>query len=140
MLNFILSIFSIVPNRAAMPLLVALGMLTTACLPSHAADAFTVGCNHYKQGKFPLAKAFFAKAIQDDPTCLAAHYQLANTLFSLGEYDRSIAEYNACLHLGPDMRMRAFCVSAMSQIQSLKKAQSNKVASASTAGLTVKQY
>ena len=140
MLNFILSIFSIVPNRAAMPLLAALGIFITACLPSLASDAFTVGCNHYKQGKFPLAKAFFAKAVQDEPTSFAAHYQLANTLFQLGEYDLSIAHYNACLKLCPDQRMRSFCISAMAQIQNLKKSQANKVASVSTSSSTVKQY
>lgn len=140
MLNFILSIFSIVPNRAAMPLLAALGIFITACLPSFAADAFTVGCNHYKQGKFPLAKAFFVKAVQDEPTSIAAHYQLANTFYQLGEYDNSIFQYNACLKLSPDSRMRSFCVSAMAQIQNLKKAQVNKVASSSTSSSTVKQY
>ncbi len=140
MLNFILSIFSIVPSRAAMPLLAALGIFITACLPSFAADAFTVGCNHYKQGKFPLAKAFFHKAVQDDPTSIAAHYQLANTYFQLGDYDRSIAYYNACLKLSPDQRMRTFCISAMAQIQNLKKSQASKVASVSTSQSTVKQY
>lgn len=140
MLNFILSIFSIVPGRTSMPLLLVLAMVMTTALPSFATDAFTVGCSHYKQGKFPLAKAFFTKAIQDDPTNLAAHYQLANTLFQMGDYDRSIGQYNACLHLSPDARMRAFCLSAMAQIQSLKKGQANKVASSSLGAGSVKQF
>ncbi|MBA3857624.1 MAG: hypothetical protein C0507_12010 [Cyanobacteria bacterium PR.3.49] len=140
MLNFILNIFSITTSRATMPLLAALGILITSCLPSFANEAFAIGCSHYKQGKFPMAKAFFLKAVQDDPTCIASHYQLANTLFQLREYDRSAAEYNACLSLKPDARMRAFCVSAMSQIQSLKRSQANKVANNSTNTSTVKQY
>lgn len=123
-----------------MPLLAALGIFVTGCLPSFASDAFTVGCSHYKQGKFPLAKAFFAKAVQDDPTSIAAHYQLANTLFQLGEYDRSIAYYNACLKLSPDQRMRTFCIAAMAQIQNLKKSQANKVASSNTSSAIVKHY
>lgn len=140
MLNFILSILSITTNRAAMPLLAALGVFIAASVPAFAADAFAVGCNHYKQGKFPLAKAFFVKAVQDEPTSIAAHYQLANTYFQLGEYDNSIFQYNACLKLNPDNRMRAFCVSAMSQIQNLKRTNANKVASSSTADSTVKHY
>lgn len=141
MLNFIIGIFSITTNRVAMPLLAALGIFITACLPSYASDAFTVGCSHYKQGKFPLAKAFFVKAVQDEPTSIAAHYQLANTHFQLGEYDNSIFQYNACLKLNPDSRMRAFCTSAMSQIQNLKRSSANKVASSSTNTVsTVKQY
>ena len=141
MLNFILSIFSISPNKAAMPLLAALGIFLTASLPSFASDAFTVGCNHYKQGKFPLAKAFFVKAVQDEPTSIAAHYQLANTFFQMGEYDNSLFQYNACLKLNPDARMRAFCVGAMAQIQNLKRTQAQKVASSGTASpANVKQY
>lgn len=141
MLNFILSIFSISPNKAAMPLLAALGIFFTASLPGFASDAFTAGCNQYKQGKFPLAKAFFVKAVQDEPTSIAAHYQLANTFFQLGEYDNSIFQYNACLKLNPDVRMRAFCVSAMTQIQNLKRTNANKVASNTTAQTAiVRQY
>ncbi len=140
MLNFILSIFSIVPSRASMPLLAAFGIFITACLPSFASDAFTVGCNHYKQGKFPLAKAFFAKAVQDEPTSINARYQLANTLYQLGEYDRSIANYNACLRLGPDQRMRSFCIAAVAQIQNVKKSQAAKVATSNTSSSTIKQY
>lgn len=138
MLNFILNIFSITTNRTTMPLLAALGIFVSACLPSFANEAFTIGCTHYKQGKFPMAKAFFLKAVQDDPTCIASHYQLANTLFQLREYDRSIAEYNACLSLKPDARMRSFCVSAMSQIQNLKRSQANKVATTGTTASSVK--
>lgn len=140
MLNFILNIFSITTNRTSMPLLAALGIFITACLPSFANEAFSVGCGYYKQGKYPLAKAFFLKAVQDDPSCIASHYQLANTLFQLREYDRSIGEYNACLKLNPDARMRSFCVAAMSQIQNLKRSQSNRVANNSTGTSTVKQY
>lgn len=132
MLNFILSIFSIVPNRAAMPLLVALAFVTTLATPSFASDAFTVGCGHYKAGKYALAKAFFAKAAHDDPTSLAAHYQLANTFFQLGDYSHASAEYNACLCLQPDARMRSFCVAAINQIHHMKKAQASKIASSST--------
>ncbi len=123
-----------------MPLLAAFGILITACLPSFAGDAFSVGCQHYRQGKFPLAKAFFAKAVQDEPTSINARYQLANTLYHLGEYDRAIGNYNACLHLGPDQRMRSFCLAAVAQIQNLKKAQTNKVATNSTSSATIKQY
>lgn len=141
MLNFILSIFSITTNRAAMPLLAAFGIFITACMPSFAADAFTAGCNQYKLGKFPLAKAFFVKAVQDEPTSIAAHYQLANTYFQLGEYDNSIFQYNACLKLNPDNRMRSFCLGAMAQIHSLKRCSANKVASSNTSSAsTVKQY
>ncbi len=140
MLNFILSIFSIIPSRATMPLLAAFGIFMTACLPSLASDAFTVGCNHYKQGKFPLAKAFFSKAVQDEPTSINARYQLANTLYQLGEYDRSIANYNACLRLGPDQRMRSFCIAAVAQIQNVKRSHAAKVATSSTSSSTIKQY
>ena len=132
MLNFILGIFSITTNRAAMPLLTALGIFMTACLPVLAADAFTAGCKHYQQGKYPLAKAFFVKAVQDEPTSIAAHYQLANTYFQLREYDNSIFQYNACLKLNPDSRMRAFCTGAMAQINNLKRSNANKVASSDT--------
>ncbi|PZM82903.1 MAG: hypothetical protein DKT66_13025 [Candidatus Melainabacteria bacterium] len=141
MLNFILSIFSITTNRAAMPLLAALAISITVCMPSFAVDAFTAGCNQYKLGKFPLAKAFFVKAVQDEPTSIAAHYQLANTYFQLGEYDNSIFQYSACLKLNPDTRMRSFCLGAMAQIHNLKRSSANKVASSNTsAASTIRQY
>jgi len=140
MLNFILSIFSITTSRTTMPLLAAVGILITTCLPSFANQAFSVGCAHYKLGRFPMAKAFFLKAVHDDPTCIASRYQLANTLFQLREYDRAIAEYNACLSLKPDAKMRAFCTSAIAQIQNLKRSQANKVADSGTGTVAAKQY
>lgn len=114
-----------------LPVFLSLLILGFAALPSFAGEAYFAGVKQLKQGKVALAKAFFAKAIVDEPTSIAAHYQLANCSYELGHYDRALSEYNVCLTLNPDVKTRAYCAYAMKHIHNVKRSL-NQVAATPT--------
>lgn len=101
----------------------ALMLLAGLMQPAFAADVFALGCTHYQQGKFALARAYFTKAISENPRHWAARYQLANTLLRLEEYDAARTQYTVCLSICPDMRTRSYCAKALTQIARLKESE-----------------
>lgn len=104
-----------------LPLVLSVIVLAASAMPSFASEAYFAGVKQLKLGKIALAKAYFAKAVIDEPSSIAAHYQLANCNYDLGQYDRALCEYNVCLTLNPDVKTRAYCTYAMNHIHNVKR-------------------
>ncbi|HEY9787098.1 MAG TPA: tetratricopeptide repeat protein [Candidatus Obscuribacterales bacterium] len=92
--------------------------------PAFAEDVFSIGCSNYAKGNYALARAYFAKAVQEAPSYWPAHYQLANTYLKLEDYNRALTEYTVCLQLCPDLKTRSLCAHAMRQIESFRRGSS----------------
>jgi tetratricopeptide (TPR) repeat protein len=88
---------------------VILGVLVALLLAGHGHAAVTeavkrnnVGADFLKQNKHEEAIAEFQRAIEVDPSYVAAHFNLAYALECAKRFDEAIAQYERALQLGPD--------------------------------------
>jgi len=75
--------------------------------PGSAIGNSIVGAELDRSGKPGLAVPYFSAAITRDPTNPEFHYNLANALFRIGEFEKSIAEYQTAIPLFHPQSWRA---------------------------------
>jgi len=63
---------------------------------------FAGGVAAFERGDFAAAAETFRRAVDDDPTSVAARLNLGSALARLGRLDESLAQYEAVLELEPD--------------------------------------
>jgi len=90
-------------------LLLILGVLVTLILTGHGHAAVTeavkrnnVGADFLKQNKLEEAIAEFQRAVEVDPSYLAAHFNLAYAFECAKRFDEAIAQYKRALQLEPN--------------------------------------